>query len=386
MKLASAGSRRGLSVAVIGMVAGVAVITAGVGVLSSRLGASTWAVVEDSAAASLDAVGCANAGDCWAVGTGVEHASSGSSWTSVAGPVPSSGVLNAIACPSATQCWSVGSVPTTLATSALVEHDSGGSWTIVHPELVSSAGVDYSDVLRGISCVGTNDCWAVGDAVAEAGTSDQPLIVHYSGESWSSVLGPAIGGSGGQLDAVACTDANNCWAVGPSSDGPEPLIEHFNGTTWTVVQGPTPQDDLGGNLNAVTCAGATNCWAVGSTGTGETVHPLVETYSNGRWVVSVSPRINVVGGGELEDIACSSSTECWAVGDLPGMAVALVQGPGTGGSNTSLTQPLIERYSRGTWAVVNGTSTSDGGALLGVTCIPSGVCWAVGGTLIEATA
>jgi hypothetical protein len=67
------------------------------------------------------------------------------------------------------------------------------------------------------------------------------------------------------------------------------------------------------------------------------------------------------------------------------MAVALVQGLGAGENNTSLTQPLIERYSRGTWTVANGTSSSDGGFLGGVTCLRSGVCWAVGGTLIEAT-
>jgi len=184
---------------------------------------------------------------------------------------------------------------------------------------------------------------------------------------------------------VACGDAKNCWAVGPSSDGPEPLIEHFNGTTWTVVQGPAPHNDLGGNLNAVTCVGADRCWAVGSTGTTDTVQPLFETYSEGRWVVTPSPHINAVGGGELEGIACSSSSECWAVGDLPATPVALVQGPGADQSNTSLTQPLIERYSPRKWTVANGTSTSDGGFLSGVTRLRSGICWAVGGTLIEAT-
>ncbi len=386
MKLASAGSRRRLSLALVGMVAGVVVITAGVGALTSRLSTNAWTVVDDSAAPSLSAVSCTSSSDCWAVGTAVEHASGGSSWTNVAGHIPSGGVLNGIACPASNQCWGVGDVPTNLASSALVEHDSGGAWTIVHPELLSSAGVDYADIFRGISCINTNDCWAVGEAIAEAGLPIQPLIAHYAGSSWHSVEGPYIGGSGGQLNAVTCSNAADCWAVGPSADGPEPLIEHFNGATWTVVQGPTPLDDLGGNLNAVTCAVAAACWAVGSTGTGENVQPLVETYSKGHWVASASPHVTVVGGGELEGIACTSSSECWAVGDLPGMAVALVQGPGTAQSNTSLTQPLIERYSRGIWTVVTGTSTSKGGALLGVTCLHSGACLAVGGTLIEATA
>jgi hypothetical protein len=49
MKLATARSRRRLSVALVGMVAGVAVITAGAGGLTSRLSASAWTVVEDSA-------------------------------------------------------------------------------------------------------------------------------------------------------------------------------------------------------------------------------------------------------------------------------------------------------------------------------------------------
>jgi len=276
------------------MVAGVAVITAGAGVLTSRLTASAWTVVEDSDGPGLSAVTCTSSSDCWAVGTAVEHDSSGSSWTNVDARVPSGGTLNGVACPASDQCWGVGSAPTALASQALIERDAGGSWTVVHPELLGSAGDDYSDTLSAISCVGTNDCWAVGEAIAEAGLPTQPLIAQYSRASWRSVTGPYIGGSGGQLNAVACSDANDCWAVGPSSDGPEPLIEHFNGTTWTVVQGPRPQNDLGGNLNAVTCVGVATCWAVGSTGSGDTVQPLVETYSQGHWLVTASPRINVV--------------------------------------------------------------------------------------------
>jgi hypothetical protein len=255
MNLASAVSRRRLSLALVGMVAGVAVITAGAGVLTSRLTASAWTVVEDSDGPGLSAVTCTNSSDCWAVGTAVEHDSSGSSWTDVDAHVPSDGTLNGVACPASDQCWGVGSAPTALASQALIERDAGGSWTVVHPELLGSAGDDYSDTLSAISCVGTNDCWAVGEAIAEAGLPTQPLIAQYSRASWRRVTGPYIGGSGGQLNAVACSDANDRWAVGPSLDGPEPLIEHFNGTTWTVVQGPRPHNDLGGNLNAVTCVG-----------------------------------------------------------------------------------------------------------------------------------
>src|ERR1035438_7122672 len=115
------------------MVTGVAVITAGVGVLTSRLSAGAWTVVEDSAGAALSAVTCTNSSDCWAVGTAVEHDSSGSSWTNVDAHVPSGGTLNGGACPASDQCWGVGSAPTALASQALIEHDAGGS----------GAGVDF---------------------------------------------------------------------------------------------------------------------------------------------------------------------------------------------------------------------------------------------------
>jgi hypothetical protein len=160
MKLATARSRRRLSVALVGMVAGVAVITADAGVLTSRLSSGAWTVVEDSAGAGLSAVTCTSSSDCWAVGTAVEHDSSGSSWTNFDAHVPSGGTLNGVACPDSDHCWGVGSAPTPLGSHALIERDAGGSWTVVHPELLGSAGDDYSDTLGGISCVGTNDCWA----------------------------------------------------------------------------------------------------------------------------------------------------------------------------------------------------------------------------------
>ena len=64
MKPALAGRRRGPWVALVGMVAGIAVITAGVGILTSRLSADAWTVVEDSAGAGLSTVTCANSSDC----------------------------------------------------------------------------------------------------------------------------------------------------------------------------------------------------------------------------------------------------------------------------------------------------------------------------------
>lgn len=175
---------------------------------------------------------------------------------------------------------------------------------------------------------------------------------------------------------MTCVNADDCWAVGPSS-----LIEHYLGGIWVVVTSHGVQ----GTLNAVTCVAADSCWAVGSTGAGDTEQPLVERYSTAGWAVVPSPHISVPNGGELQGVACVSSDECWAVGDLPGIGVLLPQTlPNTAESGPS-TQPLIERYSGGGWTLVAGTSSSQGGALTSIACGSFGGCWAVGGPLRESS-
>jgi hypothetical protein len=116
----------------------------------------------------LHGITCVDATDCWAVGGGLDQiltvpvidASTVGGWTEVEGPTayeqstdtwgsvgPSGlkGGLDAVACAGADDCWAVGD---------LIEHYDGTSWTVVDSSLPTR--------LYGIACPSANDCWAWG--------------------------------------------------------------------------------------------------------------------------------------------------------------------------------------------------------------------------------
>jgi hypothetical protein len=106
-----------------------------------------------------------------------------------------------------------------------------------------------------------------GNAAASA--SSMPLAA--TGAAWSIVSSPNKSATqNNYLRNVTCTSASDCWAVGyynfngttlPPS---HTLIEHWNGTTWSIVTSPNTTATQGNFLNDVTCTSASDCWAVGS--------------------------------------------------------------------------------------------------------------------------
>ena len=73
----------------------------------------------------------------------------------------------------------------------------------------------------------------------------------------------------GYLEAVTCTGASNCWAVGDYENNAKtvvPLAERWDGAGWKVVPVPSPAG--GGDLVSVACASSSNCQAVGFHGEG----------------------------------------------------------------------------------------------------------------------
>jgi hypothetical protein len=102
------------------------------------------------------------------------------------------------------------------------------------------------------------------------------------------------------------------------SDANEYEALHWNGRTWSSTPMPTPADsfpgggtDLDAGLRDVACASSSSCWAVGSTGEGRENEVL---HWNGmRWVtvpVPQPPHHN----NTLSGVTCTSTTSCWAVG------------------------------------------------------------------------
>jgi hypothetical protein len=105
---------------------------------------SGWAVSSTPSprTGGLSGVTCASAADCWAVGSTfsiqgapplIEHYSR-NSWAVVSTPNPSPGylnALNAVTCASAADCWAVGFSGGVGNNQPLIEHYAGSSWAIV---------------------------------------------------------------------------------------------------------------------------------------------------------------------------------------------------------------------------------------------------------------
>ena len=207
----------------------------------------------------LNGVTCASVSDCWAVGqssvdvgagnpyqTLIEHWD-GSSWTIVSSPntdTTQNNALNAVTCASASQCWAVGD-PT------LIEKWNGTRWSIV--------SFPQSDAtLTGVTCTSTSDCWAVG-------YSSATVIAHWDGSAWTVVPSPNQPSANNYLFGVTCASASECWATGYYYTGSptQTLVEQWDGSSWTIINSPNTSATVYNQLNAIACASASNCFAVG---------------------------------------------------------------------------------------------------------------------------
>src|ERR1700694_2595415 len=198
-----------------------------------------------------------------ALATSPPAGASGLTWSSVTTPNPGASqhnLLSGVACITTSDCWAVGnSFSSSGAFQTLAEHCNGSAWSIVTPPNPSSQG----DGLQGVACITTSDCWAVGAAFTGSGS----VAEHWDGSAWSVVPTPNSTPQANVLSRVACVDASDCWAVGTSTvpsgntSRQQTLAEHWNGATWSIVATPnaTSQAD---NLSAVACITTSDCWTV----------------------------------------------------------------------------------------------------------------------------
>ena len=155
---------------------------------------------------------------------------------------------------------------------------NGSSAPTFIPHDVSKAGYLYA-----ITCTSATSCVAVG-----YDNNNRPLVIsgnpaHWSGDptTWTLpdaahvvTLGSTFA-SGGYLQAITCTSATSCVAVGYDNNS-RPLVisgnpAHWSGdpTTWSTPGDAATEVTLGstfgsgGYLHGITCTSATSCVAVG---------------------------------------------------------------------------------------------------------------------------
>ena len=230
---------------------------------------TTWKIVPPSrpspTVSLLNAVSCASATDCMAVGyyTGpgnivfpLAERWNGTSWTVMPPPFPAGSPnteLTGVSCPSAKVCVAVGfsKNSTTNSLQDLAEFWDGRGLFNIHPHwTIQPTQGTFSEVnypLNAVSCSPTTnrlgiptDCLAVGSYVSPFSSTPYSYYTwseHWDGASWSGVLPDAPSNIYNDLLGVSCPAATACTAVGVLKDpsGMDfPLAEGWNGTTWTL--------------------------------------------------------------------------------------------------------------------------------------------------------
>ena len=265
-----------------------------------------------AANSQLNAITCASALDCVAVGSQstsvnsqvplIEHWN-GTTWTIEKAPTRSGFVeseLSGVSCTSATRCIAVGGSfkPSTFVT--LAEIWNGSKWTIQTTPNATSGGA-----LNAVHCVTRVDCLAVGNG----------LGANWNGKKWSLVkLG--FPGTPADLTSISCTKVTACYADGSffSDAVLTGVIEFWNGSRWRVQNASITASSDSSIYNGISCTTATNCTAVGSFHDAGN-RALAEDFSL-RWQnVSPQPFFGAIAT-ELNSVSCVSPNSCLAVGTV----------------------------------------------------------------------
>jgi hypothetical protein len=167
------------------------------------------------------------------------------------------------------------------------------------------------------------------------------------------------GGTLNTLDAVSCTSASNCVAVGNyqnSAGDSYALAEHWNGSTWALQAPVIPSGDTALFFTGVSCPTATYCIAVGvnqPTVASSTV--VAEVWNGSTWALqsAVSPTRAWLSG-----VSCTATSNCEAVG-------------------TDSTGSLAEHWNGSAWSAQTVPATITG--MSAVDCLSATFCEAIAG-------
>jgi hypothetical protein len=275
-------------------------------------------------------------------------------------------ILNSVTCVATDDCWAVGYSSNGSASLTLVERWNGSAWNIVTSPNAASPMV--FNQLQSVTCPSTSNCWAVGYSTDSNSVVSQTLIEHYDGSGWAIVNGPTPVGTFSVLDSVVCINATNCWAVGSSAVGPgaaQTLIEQNTGSGWAIVTSSNTSATQNNFLYGVACTSATECLAVGAYFNGSTYQTLIERNNGSGWVIVSSPNSKATEQNILASVACGGGGHCWAAGSHFN-------------SSTGSYETLIQQYAVSNWTIISSPSPAQQNTLTSVTCASATDCWTVG--------
>lgn len=233
----------------------------------------------------------------------------------------------------------------------------------------SLGGGEHGDLVS-VSCTSASSCTAVGYSFRSDVDVEVPLVERWDGEAWTAQ--PPITVPRGELYGVSCTTEDACTAVGEIDEravGMLPLAERWNGITWSRQRTPGPHSHgqaENASLNAVSCTSATACTAVGSDDAGQL---LAERWNGSKWSIQRTP-LPSIGEADFEGVSCPSQADCTAVGTFQdenaGCGLPLVERWSDG------------RWSIRRGARLPGCDDLDYSGFNSVSCASASACTAVG--------
>ena len=273
---------------------------------------TSWAVhpaAPRPATGALTGVNCLSPAFCVAVGYGFRGPTvgaplaeiwNGQSWRSE--PTPKVGKFNigsfdAVSCATATDCTAVGQYLVHREDDdhgTLAEHWNGTRW-----QVRGKLGPASQGTLEGISCPRGGACLAVGAVGLDQGQPGVPIARRWNGRRWVA-MAVGVRGSGGQLEGVSCSSARSCIAVGLQAVGEfaspqrevlpksmQLIVERYDGRRWTPQRAPEvtatfnqfdsrPLAVVLPSLTSVSCLTAGTCVAVGGRLSGHHTRPIAE--------------------------------------------------------------------------------------------------------------
>jgi len=280
---------------------------------------------------TLDAIDCPTSAMCVAVGYNTNYQSiwtmgtlSGTvwSWTPEA-TIPSDstgqGLLLAIGCPTSTTCIATGgsaggSTGLGVTTTGTL---TNGTWSWTR-EVDLTSDANGGGVLFSMSCVSSTECVAGGDDHKWRGVATSVNLVNGTWKWDAEVMVGSDANGGGRLLAMSCPSATECVAVGNDDPGASNFtIGTKSGGTWSWSANKVIQpDNTGvGELDGVACPTTTLCIAVGYDNAQQGIQSI-GTLVGGNWTWTTESQVYIgaVPMGDFAGITCSSSAICSTVG------------------------------------------------------------------------
>ncbi|HET7511074.1 MAG TPA: fibronectin type III domain-containing protein [Solirubrobacterales bacterium] len=243
-------------------------------------------------------------------------------------------------------------------------------WTVQTPV---SLGKEVTGSFEDVSCFSATECTAVG--IKEEGAT--AFAQRWNGTEWKSQT-PAKPTEAVKtaFTGVSCPSSSACFAVGRYTKAAGKwltLIEAWNGSEWKVQTSPTNAEATQSFLEDISCTSESECTAIGwYQNAGEASKTLALRWDGKEWSTQEieNPASNSI---KLTSVSCASSTFCMATGYYYY-------------ESKFVYTPLSERWDGTSWTIKEAKPVKEKmNWLYGVSCTSSSACTAVGAEEVNAT-